>query len=96
MQLVGLILWYILWAYLAVLMVRAVLSFVPLFVRDWRPRGILLVIAEFVYTLTDPPLRFMRKIIPPIRIGSTSWDLGFLVLFLALSFLQRMIPFIFG
>lgn len=92
---VGLILWYLLWAYLAVLMVRAVLSFVPLLVRDWQPRGIMLVIAEFVYTLTDPPLRFMRKIIPPIRIGSTSWDLGFLVLFLGLSFLQRLIPFVF-
>ncbi len=95
MQLVGLVLWYLLWAYLAILMVRAVLSFVPLFVRDWRPRGIMLVIAEFVYTLTDPPLRFMRKIIPPIRIGSTSLDLGFLVLVLGLSFLQRLIPFIF-
>ena len=54
------------------------------------------MIAEFVYTLTDPPLRFMRKIIPPVRIGSTSWDLGFLVLFLGLSFLQRLIPFIFA
>ena len=96
MQLVGLVLWYLLWAYLAILMVRAVLSFVPLFVRDWRPRGIRLVIAEFVYTLTDPPLRLMRKIIPPIRIGSTSLDLGFLVLFLGLSFLQRLIPFIFA
>ncbi len=95
MQLVGLILWYLLWAYLAVLMVRAVLSFVPIFVRDWQPRGILLVVAEFVYTLTDPPLRLMRKIIPPIRIGSTSWDLGFLVLFLGLSFLQRLIPYVF-
>lgn len=96
MQLVGLVLWYVLWAYLAILMVRAVLSFVPLFVRDWQPRGLMLVIAEFVYTLTDPPLRFMRKIIPPIRIGSTSLDLGFLVLFLGLSFLQRLIPFIFA
>ena len=96
MQLVGLILWYVLWAYLAVLMVRAVLSFIPLFVRDWQPRGVMLVIAEFVYTLTDPPLRLMRKIIPPLRIGGTSWDLGFLVLFLGLSFLQRMIPYIFA
>ena len=66
MQLVGLILWYLLWAYLAILMIRAVLSFIPLFVREWQPRGIVLVIAEFVYTLTDPPLRFMRKIIPPV------------------------------
>jgi YggT family protein len=94
-QLVGLVLWYVLWAYLAILMVRAVLSFVPLFVRDWQPRGLMLVIAEFVYTLTDPPLRLMRKVIPPIRIGTTSWDLGFLVLFLGLSFVQRLIPFIF-
>ncbi|MFT4225524.1 YggT family protein [Micropruina sp.] len=91
MQLVGLILWYVLWAYLAILMARAVLSFVPLFVRDWQPRGFMLVFAEFVYTLTDPPLRLMRKIIPPVRIGSTSWDLGFLVLFLGLSFVQRLV-----
>jgi YggT family protein len=90
-QLVGLILWYVLWAYLAILMARAVLSFVPLFVRDWQPRGFMLVFAEFVYTLTDPPLRLMRKIIPPVRIGSTSWDLGFLVLFLGLSFVQRLV-----
>ena len=95
MQLVGVILWYLLWAYLAILMIRAILSFVPIFVRDWQPRGVLLVVAEFVYTLTDPPLRFMRRIIPPLRIGSTSWDLGFLVLFLALSFLQRLIPYVF-
>ena len=53
----GLILFYLLSFYLGVLLVRAVLSFVPLFVRDWRPRGVVLVIAEFVYTLTDPPLR---------------------------------------
>ena len=91
MQLVGLILWYVLWAYLAILMARAVLSFVPLFVRDWQPRGFMLVFAELVYTLTDPPLRLMRKIIPPVRIGSTSWDLGFLVLFLGLSFVQRLV-----
>ena len=96
MQFVGLILWYVLWAYLAILMARAVLSFVPLFIRDWRPRGVMLVIAEFIYPLTAPPLRFMRKIIPPVRIGTTSWDLGFLVLFLGLSFLQRMIPFVFA
>ncbi len=95
MQLVGLVLWYVLWAYLAILMARAVLSFVPLFVRDWQPRGFMLIFAELVYTLTDPPLRFMRKIIPPVRLGSTSWDLGFLVLFLALSFVQRLIPFVF-
>ncbi|MFT3861686.1 YggT family protein [Micropruina sp.] len=96
MQLVGVILWYVLWAFLTVLMVRAVLSFIPLFVRGWQPRGLMLVIAEFVYTLTDPPLRFMRKILPPVRIGSTSWDLGFLVLFLGLSFVQRMIPYVFA
>jgi YggT family protein len=94
-ELVGLILWYVLWAFLAVLTVRAILSFIPMFVRDWQPRGVVLVIAEFVYTLTDPPLRLMRKIIPPVRIGGISWDLGFLVLYLGVSFLQRLIPVIF-
>jgi len=96
MSLIGSTLAFLIWIYLMVLTVRAVLSLIPLFVRDWQPRGVALVIAEFVYTLTDPPLRFMRRFIPPLRIGGTQWDLGFLVLYLGLSFLMRLVPVLFG
>ncbi len=91
MGVLGAVLGFLLWFYLMVLTARAVLSLVPLFVREWQPRGILLVVAEFVYTLTDPPLRFLGRFVPPLRLGGTQWDVGFLVLFLGLSLAQRVV-----
>ncbi|HWJ84203.1 MAG TPA: YggT family protein [Cellulomonas sp.] len=86
-------------AYLALLLffilllVRLVLDWVMVFARSWRPTGVALVIAEATYTVTDPPLRLLRRVIPPLRIGSISLDLAFLVLFLlctvGLSLLTR-------
>lgn len=96
MSLIGDAVAFIIWLYLMVLTVRAVLSLIPLFVREWQPRGVLLVIAEFVYTLTDPPLRFLRRFIPPLQIGGTRWDIGFLVLYLGLSILMRLVPAVLG
>ena len=89
---IGSILAFVIWAYLVVLTVRAVLSLVPLFIRDWQPRGALLVVAEVVYTLTDPPLRWVRRVLPPLRIGGTQFDVAYLVLFLALSVAMRVVP----
>lgn len=91
MGLVGIVLYYALLAFAIVLTVRALLSFVPLFVRGWEPRGAMLVVAETVYTLTDPPLRLFSKIIPPLRVGGVAVDLGFLVLFLLVSFAMRLV-----
>nr|WP_225225293.1 YggT family protein [Cellulomonas sp. JH27-2] len=65
------------------LLVRLVLDWVQVFARSWRPTGVVLVIAEATYTVTDPPLRLLRRIIPPLRIGSVALDLGFMILFIA-------------
>lgn len=92
MALLGLLFAWAIWVYLGVLTVRAVLSLIPLLVREWQPRGLVLVIAEFVYTITDPPLRFLRRFIPSVKLGDVSLDLSFLVLWLALSLLGRWIP----
>lgn len=73
---------FILYLYLLVLFARLILSWVQVLSRDWRPRGILLVVAEGVFTLTDPPLRALRKVLPPVRIGGIALDLAFLVLVL--------------
>lgn len=88
----GAILGFLIWLYLMVLTVRAVLSLIPLFIRDWQPRGVILVVAEFVYTLTDPPLRLLRRVLPPVKLGGAQWDLGFLVLFMGLSIAMRVVP----
>ncbi|WP_457971851.1 YggT family protein [Arthrobacter sp. D1-17] len=67
------------------LIVRLVFDWVQMFAREWRPRGAALVAAHAVYSVTDPPLRVLRRVIPPLRLGGVSLDLGFLVLFIALS-----------
>jgi YggT family protein len=67
------------------LLVRLVLDWVMVFARSWRPTGVALVIAEATYSVTDPPLRLLRRVIPPLRIGAVSLDLAFLVLFLLCS-----------
>lgn len=72
-------LYLIVWLYLIVLLTRLVLDWVQVFARSWRPRGPMLVIAETVYTLTDPPIKAVRRVLPPLRIGAVALDLGFLV-----------------
>ncbi|MCY1235402.1 hypothetical protein D9M72_480170 [compost metagenome] len=56
-----------------------------MFAREWRPRGAALVAAHTVYSVTDPPLKVLRRLIPPLRLGGISLDLGFLLLFIAIS-----------
>ncbi|PYF99822.1 YggT family protein [Georgenia satyanarayanai] len=85
MQLVFSIVYFLLLLYLVVLIGRLVLDWVQVFSRDWRPKGVLLVLAELVYTLTDPPLNWLRRYIPPLRLGPVALDLGFIILFLGVS-----------
>lgn len=82
---IGSILATVLWLYLLVLLARFVFDLVQTFSREWTPKGPVLVIAEGVYTLTDPPLRALRRVIPPLRLGGVSLDLSFLVLLILLQ-----------
>ncbi|WP_312719683.1 YggT family protein [Mobilicoccus sp.] len=76
--------------YLFVLIVRLVIDWVQVFAREWRPKGVVLVIANVVYGLTDPPLNALRRVIPPLRLGSVSLDLGFVLLFIVVSVLSNI------
>ena len=75
-----------LWFYFLILMARLVFDYVQLFARSWEPKGFVLVLAEAVYTVTDPPLKFLRRFIPPLRLGQVSLDLSFLVFVLIIGF----------
>lgn len=77
----------VVYVYFIVLIARLIFDWVQVFARDWRPRGVVLVVAEGVYTLTDPPLKFLRRLIPPLRVGQVRVDLAFLVLMLVVSVL---------
>lgn len=65
-----------------ILLVRLVLDWVQVFARTWRPTGAALVVAEVTYTVTDPPIRLLRRFLPPLRLGPVQLDLAFTVLFL--------------
>lgn len=85
------ILYNVLWLYLLVLIGRLVFDIVQMLARDWRPKGFILVVAEVIYTLTDPPLNLLRRVIPPLRIGGVALDLAFLVLFIGLQILLAIV-----
>ena len=76
---------FVLNLFFAALVCRLVLDWIQVLAREWRPRGPLLFFAEAVYTVTDPPLKFLRRLIPPLSLGSVRLDMGFLVLILAVS-----------
>jgi YggT family protein len=82
---------FILNLYLIVLLARVVVDWIQVFAREWRPSGPLLVVVEGVYTLTDPPIRALRRIIPPLRLGSVALDLSFIVLLVGISFLIQIL-----
>ncbi len=81
---------YVLSVYLVLLIGRMIFSWVQVYARSWSPHGILLVIAEGVYSATDPPLRFLRRYIPSVRLGSVALDLSFIVLFLVVYVLWQV------
>ena len=93
MQYLREVLTYVLTIYLVVLIGRVIFSWVQVFARDWHPSGILLVIAEGIFTITDPPLKFLRRFIPTLRLGMVALDLSFMVLFIViLILLDQVVP----
>ena len=91
MQYLKVVLTYVLTIYLVILIGRMILGWVQVFARDWRPSGILLVIAEGIFTVTDPPLRFLRRFIPTLRLGMMALDLSFMVLFIVILILLEVV-----
>ena len=91
MQYLREVLTYVLTIYLVLLIGRMIFGWVQVFAREWRPSGILLVIAESIYTITDPPLRLLRRFIPPLRLGMVAMDLSFMVLFLVVLILLEVV-----
>jgi len=75
------VLGFVVFLYFLVLIRRVVFDWIRIFAKEWRPRGAALLVAEPVYTLTEPPLRALRKVIPPLRLGGVALDLSFMVLF---------------
>ena len=81
----------IVFIFFIILIGRLVIDWIQVFARDWRPRGVVLVICEGIYSATDPPLKALRRLLPPLRIGQVQLDLAFIVLFLIVTFAMALL-----
>lgn len=79
MNIVGQVIAAVLYVFIAMLWIRFVVDWVQVFARSWEPKGPLLVVLEVVYSVTDPPIKALRKVIPPLRLGQVALDLSFLI-----------------
>jgi len=69
--------------FVVVMWARFVLDLVAMLARQWRPRGFVLVLAELVYTITDPPVKAVRRIVPPLRAGGVVIDFSWSIVLIA-------------
>ena len=91
MQIIWSAIGFLLWLFMLCLIGRMVLDWVRFFAHGWRPKGIVLVIAEAVFTVTDPPLKAIRRLIPPLRIKNFGIDIAFMLLFFAVMILSNVV-----
>lgn len=89
---IGSILWTILWLYSALMWIRFIFEWVQQVAPQWRPRGVVLLIAETAFTVTDPPIKFVRRFVKPLRIGAVAidfaWTIVLFAVYLAMSFVR--------
>jgi YggT family protein len=95
MSTIGLVLLWMLRCYFWVLVARAIISWLPLLFDNFHPKGPVLVLVEAVYTLTDPPLKWLQRWVKPLTIGGIGIDLAFIALLVLLMMLQRVIVWVF-
>ena len=85
------LLYALIWLFIACLVVRFVVDWVQVFARSWSPRGPLLLVLEVVYSITDPPIKLLRRFIPPLRLGSVALDLSFMIVFFTAYLLLNVV-----
>ena len=91
MQFVGEFILFVTWVAVVILLARFVIDWIQLLARTWRPQGAIAVLCEAIYTVTDPPLRAIRNVIPPIRMGAAMLDLSPMVLLLGIYIVRKLV-----
>ena len=85
------VVYFVLLVFLLLLIFRLIMEYVFLLARSYRPAGLVAAALELAYSVTDPPLKALRRTIPPLRIGQVSLDLGFIILFIVLRILMGVV-----
>jgi len=91
----GQILEGLLFCFIALLWIRFVAEWVQVFARAWRPSGTVLVLLEAVFSVTDPPIKAVRRVLPPLRVGGAALDLSWLVVLVVVYALRSAVSAIF-
>ena len=73
------------------LFARIIIDYARMFAKNWRPNSFLLATFEIIYSITDPPMRYVQRFVPPLRLGGIALDLSFIVLLIAVNLLQGVI-----
>ncbi|WP_404315863.1 YggT family protein [Prescottella equi] len=85
------VIYVILFIFWLLLIGRIIVEFIRVFARDWRPRGFVVVVLEAIFTVTDPPVKLLRRLIPPISLGGVRLDLSIMVLLFLLFILMQVV-----
>jgi YggT family protein len=80
----------VVYAYLAILLIRLVIDWIRAFARDWDPSRGLRRALSLVYLATDPPIDALNRLLPRIQLGPVLLDFGFLVTFVIVLVLLRL------
>jgi YggT family protein len=89
-EIVGGIINLVLRIFLILLFARFVVDWVQVFARSWSPRGAVLVVLEIIYSATDPPIKFIRRFVPPLRLGSIMLDTSFIIVLISCYLLLEL------
>ncbi len=95
MVIVGQLINLVLQLFLLLLFARFVVDWVQVFAREWTPKGIALVVLEVVYSITDPPILFIRRFVPPLRLGAIALDTSFIIVLVSVYLLLQLNALVF-
>jgi YggT family protein len=85
------VIYFILFIFWLLLIGRIIVEFIRTFARDWRPSGIVVILLEAVFTVTDPPVKLLRRLIPPVNLGGVRLDLSIMVLLFGVFILMTVV-----
>lgn len=85
------VIYFILFIFWLLLIGRIIVEFIRTFARDWRPSGIVVILLEAIFTVTDPPVKLLRRVIPPVNLGGVRLDLSIMVLLFGVFILMTVV-----
>jgi YggT family protein len=89
-EIIGAVIDLVLRLFLLLLFARFVVDWVQVFARSWSPKGFVLVLLEIIYSITDPPILFIRRFVPPLRLGSIMLDTSFIIVLVSVYLLRAL------